>query len=369
MSRITRRSFSAARTLKESTVADPTQGNDKTIERLDNVVPIQSDDDWLAALDRRNKLMDRVIAYAITATHATQWMSIGGKPYPTGPACEAMARRCSVSVTDIECERTDSDDEKGSFYTWTYRARFSLPGGRDVIHAEGHCSSRDQFLGSPPQKEGGEPPKREPWEVEEGNIRQAAYTNMTNNGITRILGVRNLSWERWEALMGVKRDQVGKVDYQQGARGGGRQTSSDDVEIKWGNGKGKKLSELTDDDVRFYMEAWKKDLGDTAKAKYHASCKKNLEVAESILAKRANAAAGVQSAPAAGNGKPSAWKRILALEEAKGVGAVDLKDVAESTKTATEGWEKLDDDAKVKAVQVALVEWKKKAGVGEDIRF
>lgn len=336
----------------------PVQGNDVTIE-------VKSDDEFLASLDRRNRLMDRILGYAITSTFPSQWMDIGGKPYPTGPACEAMARRCAVSITDVESEREEREDEMGSFYLWTYRGRFSLPGGRDVIHAEGHCSSRDQFLGSPPPKVG-EKAIREEWEVEEGNIRQAAYTNMTNNGITRLLGVRNLSWERLCALLGVEREKFGSVHFDQGGRGGGRGKSSDDVEIKWGTAKGKKLSELSDDDVKFYLGAWKRDLEDASKEKYHSSCKRNIEVAEKLLAGRANKASGVSSDTQ--NGQTiSVWKRVLALDEAKGVGEADLKSVVKDSTKKQNAAELVEAD--LSTIKAALADWKKKVGHGEDIKF
>jgi hypothetical protein len=63
-------------------------------------------------------------------------------------------------------------------------------------------------------------------------------------------------------------------------------TPSGDVDLKFGRGKGKKLSEVNDDDVRWYMTAWERDLADPEKAKFHGYSKKNLEIAGSILASR-----------------------------------------------------------------------------------
>lgn len=266
-------------------------------------------DDPMAVLEARNRMMERLLSYAIASTHAGQWQMLGDKPWPTGPACEAMARRCAVSWDKPEAEKRDTSDEAGPAYSWTYRSRFFLPGGLDSIWAEGHCSSRDQFLGTGATNN----PRALP-DVEEGNIRQAAMTNMVVNGVTRLLGVRNITQERLDALLGAGASEaMGKVSYRAGAKGGGQGQGSQDVEIKWGNCKGQKLSEIEEKDVRFYLGAWERDLADPEKAKFHASCRKNIEIAQLLLAARANEKAGT-AAPAAGAAPPSPWQRIRALD-------------------------------------------------------
>lgn len=314
-------------------------------------------DDPMAVLDARNRMMERVLSYAIAATHPGQWQMLGDKPWPTGPACEAMARRCGVSWDRPECERRDTSDETGPSYTWTYRSRFFLPGGIDSIWAEGHCSSRDQFLGTGSGK-------KDLSEVEEGNIRQAAMTNMIVNGVTRLLGVRNLTAERLDALLGGgATEKMGKVEYKAGAHGGGSQKSSDDVELKFGRCKGKHLSEVSDDDVRYYVAMWEKDLADPEKEKFHKFCKKNLEVAHALLASRANAATGV-TIGAAGSHAPTILDRIRALPEAKGVAEKDLfTEIKESTGKAKASELVEEDIAKVQAVL------KSRAAGGSDIGF
>jgi hypothetical protein len=61
---------------------------------------------------------------------------------------------------------------------------------------------------------------------------------------------------------------------------------SGDVDLKFGNNKGRKLSEVNDDDVRWYVSCWERDLADESKAKFHGVSRKNIEIAESILASR-----------------------------------------------------------------------------------
>lgn len=49
-------------------------------------------------------------------------------------------------------------------------------------------------------------------EIDETNIRKAAYSNMVVNGVTRILGIRNLTWDQVKAA-GIDQSKAPKVTY------------------------------------------------------------------------------------------------------------------------------------------------------------
>jgi hypothetical protein len=324
---------------------------------------VEGEREFFAELDRRDKLFGRILNYAIAATHPTQWTDLGGKPWPTGPAAEAMARRCRVSWVEVESEREDYSDALGDYYSYTYRARFIL-GEHDEITAEGHCSSRDAFLGTGTEQ--GEDATRQPWEVEPGVIKQAAYTNMVVNGVTRLLGVRNLSWERLSALLGVKREDFAKAKFEAGARGGGRGKTESEKPIPFGRAKGKNISDpsVSDEDLGWLLGKMKEPASDP---KYQASNDAWVKRIEAELARRANAKAGVSPSGNGGGAAPSIWQRIQALPEAKGVAKEDLTEVV---KEAT-GKEKAGalDEADVAKVQAALKAWREKTGKDSDIRF
>ena len=312
--------------------------------------------DPLAIIEQRNKMLERILEYAIKATHAGQWTDQNGHPFPTAAAAEVMARRCAVRIKDQSSKKVPSQDDRGAFYFYLVEATASLPGEWDSMEAMGTCSSRDQFIGT------GEQALKPLSEIDEGNILKAAYSNMIVNAVTRLLGVRNLTWERLEQL-GIKREGAQKVEYRDGSRGGGASQSSTDVELKFGRGKGKKLSEVPDDDVRWYMAAWEKDLADPAKEKYHRFCKRDLEIAKALLASRTNAAAGTTAAPA-GAAQPSPWQRIRALDRA--IPDADLKVLVKDVTKKTNAAQLTDAD--VKAVADALSEQGKKSGQ-DDIPF
>jgi hypothetical protein len=50
-------------------------------------------------------------------------------------------------------------------------------------------------------------------DIDRRDVKMAAYTNLVGNGITRILGIRNLTWEDLAEFAGVKQDQVRGVKY------------------------------------------------------------------------------------------------------------------------------------------------------------
>lgn len=207
-----------------------------------------ADVDVLAIIERRNAMLERILRYAISATHAGQWVDQGGKPYPTAPAAEVMARRCAVRIENVHTEKMPSSDDKGPFYLYVATCTASLPGGFDSLQAMGTCSSRDTFLGT--ETKAG----RLMSEIDEGNILKAAYSNMLVNAITRLLGVRNLTWEQL-ASYGINQGQVAKVDYHQGSKGGGGVADAAQPTVKFGKDKGKTPSELDDSNLAWHIRA------------------------------------------------------------------------------------------------------------------
>lgn len=289
------------------------QGNQKNQQQSPRVEIIHTptpqeptDIDLLAVIERRNEMMSRILEYAIRSTHPGQWVNQQGKPYPTAPAAEVMARRCAVSIKNVQTNKVPSTDDKGPFYMYVVTATAALPGGYDSIEAMGTCSSRDSFLGT--ETKAGRPLS----DIDEGNILKAAYSNMLVNAITRLLGVRNLTWERL-AELGISQDGVAKVEYQTGAKGGG-EAAHDGERMKFGSGKGKTIAELKTEELDWYAKAFERDLADASKAKWHDKTRKQLDAIKAEHAKRSGAK------PASGGGAPAATPhdRIRAAGEKAG---------------------------------------------------
>lgn len=181
------------------------------------VVPNQSladmTDDIIASAERRIASVEKIITLALKITNAQDWVDQQGKPYLTGSGAEKVARLFGVGWSNIKTEKVMTEDENGKFYFYQTSGVFSLR--NDKVEAVGTCSSKDQFFAV---RQGQLQPLSK---VDETNIMKASYTNCVTNGITRLLGLRNLTWEQVEKA-GVSRDNVASVKYAEGGAGGGK---------------------------------------------------------------------------------------------------------------------------------------------------
>lgn len=274
--------------------------------------------DELQRLEQRAALMPRLIELAIKSTHPAQWMNIQGKPWPTGAACEVMARTCGVKLEKVQVDKEWSRDDKGEFYIYVARGTFKLPSEFDSIVVEGTCSSRDEFLGTETSK------GRKLSEIDEGNIRKAAYTNMEVNGITRLLGVRNFDWDRLKKY-GIDKDGLQKVEFESGAKGGKAREPALDEVMKFGAAKGQRFADMSDADLETYKASFTAELPDPEKAKFKSKNETRIAAITNELARRANEKAGT-AAPKP-TASPNNWEKLKQLAGARNVPAEQLKTI------------------------------------------
>ena len=172
------------------------------------LIPVNSQvdliDDIFAAANRRIQQLEQIVTMSIKRTNENDWVDQQGKPYLTCSGAEKIARLFGVCWRNVKNEKVISSDELGQFYFYECTGEFTL--GSDTITAIGTCSQKDQFFAK--TKEGMKPAS----EIDETNIRKAAYSNMVVNGVSRILGIRNLTWEQVKAG-GVDTSKVSKVSY------------------------------------------------------------------------------------------------------------------------------------------------------------
>lgn len=188
------------------------------IMSLSNSEPeiINTDQSWevvVAEAERKVALLQKVLTVAIKATNPRDWIDQAGKPSPTASACEKIGGVFGIKMElpiPPEGKREERSDDKGSYYTYTFTAKFML--GARYIYAIGSGSSRDKFF----SWNSADRTWKELSEFDESNIRKSAYSNLVLNGITRLLGIRNLTWEQLESS-GIKKDSVAVVSYNKGA--------------------------------------------------------------------------------------------------------------------------------------------------------
>lgn len=186
-------------------------------EPVENEVEVVSQEfDILAIAEKRSAMLEKLSSYAVTRTNQNDWVDQQGKPYLTGSGAEKIARVFGIKIHSVKGVKRLSQDEQGTFYIYEYNCVAELPSKFDSIEAVGTCSSRDKFFAK----------KGDEWkplsQIDECNIQKAAYTNCIGNAITRLLGLRNMTWEEIEKLsLGkINRGKSPKVEYNKGTTSG-----------------------------------------------------------------------------------------------------------------------------------------------------
>lgn len=298
----------AAKTVEEGTeIHEPRPAESKALQPQivrEIIREGRSEADPMAIIEARNKMMVRLRELAIRSTTPSQWCDQGGKPYLMAGGAEAVARMCGIKVTEVSNppRREEHSDKNGPYFEYVYTGTVSLPGDFDRIEgATGSCTSRDSMLGT-----GGGNKTIE--DIDPGDIRKKAQTNLLQRGITQLLGLRNLEWSDL-APFGIFPEGAPRVDYKAGAKGGGQgQTFT----FGFGkNCKGKTPAEVSDKDLVWYLEAYTKSLADPEKAKWKDGNERGLKAVQEEIARRKNAASGA-AAPTNG---PSMWTRIQTLAD------------------------------------------------------
>ena len=154
--------------------------------------------------EKRIEAVKKIKTLSLRVTNTTDWTDQGGKPYLQVSGAEKVARLFGISW------RIDAPSyllEEDGHFTFEFKGYFSM--GNVEIEAIGTRSSRDPFFSG--SKNNPKPPS----EVDMGNVKKAAYTNCIGNGVTRLLGIRNLSWDDLKEA-GIDREKVSKIEYKTG---------------------------------------------------------------------------------------------------------------------------------------------------------
>jgi len=151
--------------------------------------------------EKRVEAIKRIKRAALAVTSIHDWVDQNGKPYLQVSGAEKVARLFGISWRIDEPEKTISED---GHYSYTYKGYFSL--GSTTIESIGSRGSKDGFFS---KSHGKDIP---PSEINENYVRKSAYTNLLGNGITRLLGLRNLTWEDLKGS-GIEAGRVSKVSY------------------------------------------------------------------------------------------------------------------------------------------------------------
>ena len=156
--------------------------------------------------------MNRIMEAALKITNELDWVLIGGKPYLQESGTTKVARLFGISI-QLLGQPTVSFDNEG-YKTFTYKARFMLKD--QFIECEGSRSMKEDFFASA----GKDNPKKKPDEIDERDVKMAAYTNCLNNGIKRLIpNLRNIDIETLEKA-GLDTLKIKGYTFKDGSKGG-----------------------------------------------------------------------------------------------------------------------------------------------------
>lgn len=176
------------------------------------VQPALAGDQLLAVAEAAEKRIDavqRIKGLALRVTNHQDWTDQGGKPYLQVSGSEKVARLFGISWRLDEPTREDHED---GHFTYTFKGYFQM--GTAEIEVIGTRSSSDPFFSRKTEWINNEKVVKTlpPSEIDRNDVKKGAMTNCIGNGITRLLGIRNLTWEEVKSG-GVQQDRVGKVEY------------------------------------------------------------------------------------------------------------------------------------------------------------
>lgn len=175
-------------------------------------------------VDTRLRWLDRVLTLSLKRTRPTDWVLMtsksGVKPYMQGTGAEALARLFGVEWKVDNAVRTNSIDEdtKETYYTFEFYGTFSLRSTGEAIQVYGARSSNDAFF-------------REQKKVDWRDVKQAAYTNMIVNGVTRLLGLRTVTLEMLQEA-GVDVDAIPSFGFKGKSKEDERLDTGDKTDVR-----------------------------------------------------------------------------------------------------------------------------------------
>jgi len=212
------------------------------------VVPLDGGaDDLVQIAANAEKRIDAVLKIkrvALKVTNAMDWVDQRDKPYLMASGSEKIAGLFNISWRLLSPEPALELEPDGN-YTYTYSGEFSM--GSRSVHCEGSRSSRDKFF-TQYDYDGKE--KKEKLVGDRDNkrdVKMAAYTNLLGNGITRILGIRNLTYADLLEFAGIKKEQLQKVVYNDHGKANVKPAQSTDDQQADKAPEGQLFNEPTDD--------------------------------------------------------------------------------------------------------------------------
>lgn len=154
-------------------------------EESNSILAVDNIDRLLKQASQADKALEalkKVMLAALKITTENDWVLIGGKPYLQESGATKIGKLSGISWKIISTEITVDAEGYKTFY---YRMKFFDQS--TSIEADGSRNMKDDFFAK--QKDG----LKKPDEIDERDVKAAAYTNCVNTGIKRMIpGLRGL---------------------------------------------------------------------------------------------------------------------------------------------------------------------------------
>jgi hypothetical protein len=191
-----------------------TEEKKNTEEKKENNMPMPEPDfvkgsemdvleEVIARSEKRLETIKKIKQVSLSITNEDDWVIINNIPYLQASGAEKVARLFGISWSNFSYSVENLEDGhllvicEGDFFMETRKEKL-------CIQAIGVRSSKDAFF-----SRGG---KLSAKDVDIPSLYKSAYTNCLNNGIKRILGLRNLTIEDLKAA-GLRVEKIKRVNY------------------------------------------------------------------------------------------------------------------------------------------------------------
>jgi len=201
---------------------------------MDELIPSQDlqivpDTNLISIAEQAEKRIEAIIKIkkiALMVTNKKDWVDEHGKPYLQVSGAEKVARTFGIGWKILEVVKENYDD---GHFSYTYRGEFS--GFGITIEAIGTRSSRDDFF-KKYNYVNGQKILLPPTEIDPGDVKKSAYSNLLGNGITRILGIRNLTYDDLREYAGIEQNDITKIEYKKEGKKQNTNIESEEAETE-----------------------------------------------------------------------------------------------------------------------------------------
>jgi hypothetical protein len=172
------------------------------------------------------RLEKAILKITAAIAYSEDWTEQDGMACLASAGAERFLKHFEIRFEDLVSEKENWRDDNGEAYRWTFNGYAMWKGRR--VPCMGQFSTREPFLG----KSGGE--WRDLKDIDEADIRSAAYHICIGNGIKALLGLRRIPVADLIAA-GVSREKIKNISKtrSQGSQGGVSAPERDDQNRLW----------------------------------------------------------------------------------------------------------------------------------------